>query len=194
MRPASRMKTASSPLTRCRRQTRSYSQRPSRRSGPSSPQTRSTCISIRWWPLIRTPGPDSRPGVTTRRAAPRTKLQDNPGIHSLVPDLLRSPVGEVVRPILLMRRHLTTGPLLLALVLFCSGATTVFAQSTPPAKPSTPAPPSSSSTAPSSAPDSTPPNTTFSLPVDVNRVKEQAERLPAVKLDEQQLRFYVLIL
>jgi hypothetical protein len=32
------------------------------------------------------------------------------------------------------------------------------------------------------------------LPIDVSRVKEQAERQPAVKLDEQQLRFYILIL
>jgi len=103
-------------------------------------------------------------------------------------------VGEVVRPILLMRRHLTLSPLLLALALFHAGATTVLAQSAPPAKPSPAVPPSSSSTAPSSATDSTPPNSTFSLPVDVNRVKEQAERQPAVKLDEQQLRFYVLIL
>jgi len=30
--------------------------------------------------------------------------------------------------------------------------------------------------------------------VDINRVKEQDGRQPAVKLDEQQLRFYVLIL
>lgn len=30
--------------------------------------------------------------------------------------------------------------------------------------------------------------------MDINRVKEQAGRQPAVKLDEQQLRFYVLIL
>lgn len=112
----------------------------------------------------------------------------------MVLDLLRSPLGEVVRPILLMRRSLTS-PLLLALALFYAGATTLLAQSAPPPKP--PAdPPSSSSTAPSSAPDGTSPNSGFSLPlpVDVKRVKEQAERQPAVKLDEQQLRFYVLIL
>jgi hypothetical protein len=32
------------------------------------------------------------------------------------------------------------------------------------------------------------------LPVDIQRIKQEAERQPAVKLDEQQLRYYVLIL
>jgi len=32
------------------------------------------------------------------------------------------------------------------------------------------------------------------MPVDLERVKEQAERQPAIKLDEERLRFYVLVL
>ncbi len=112
-------------------------------------------------------------------------------MNRLVPDLLRRLTGEVVRPILL-RRHLTIGPRVLALVLV-SGATTLFAQTTPPAKASPSAPPSSTASAPSAPQDATSPSQT-TLPIDVAHVKEEAERQPAVKLDEQQLRFYVLIL
>jgi hypothetical protein len=92
-----------------------------------------------------------------------------------------------------MRRHLTTGPLLFALALIGACATTLFAQTTPPTNSSSAVPPSSSASSPSSRQDGPPPQQP-PLPVDVSRVKEQAQRQPAVKLDEQQLRFYVLIL
>jgi hypothetical protein len=93
-----------------------------------------------------------------------------------------------------MRRHLTTGPLFLAFAFLCAGATALFAQTLPPQHPSSAAPPSSSASSPSSPQQDDAPPPHRPLPVDVARVKQQIEQQPAVKLDEQQLRFYVLIL
>jgi hypothetical protein len=47
--------------------------------------------------------------------------------------------------------------------------------------------------APPAAKDDTSTAAAQSLPVDLDRIKQQAEKQPAVKLDEQQLRFYLLV-
>jgi hypothetical protein len=72
-----------------------------------------------------------------------------------------------------------------------------FAQSASPAPSSPAAPASSAPSAPASpAPAQTPPAPapTTGLPVDVDRIQELAQKRPAVRLDDKQLRFYALVL
>src|SRR5438552_11025369 len=92
-----------------------------------------------------------------------------------------------------------------AFVVALLGATAVAAGAqTTPAKPapdprSTPAqlagPSDASGSTPTPAdPPPSPAQKVTPLPVDLEHIKEEAEKQPAVKLDENQLRFYVLVL
>lgn len=54
-------------------------------------------------------------------------------------------------------------------------------------------PPAVVAPATAAAPDDKPAANVEALPVDLDRIRQQAEKQPAVKLDEQQLRFYVLV-
>jgi len=88
-------------------------------------------------------------------------------------------------------RALTIGLAWLALVVF---AVPARAQTAAPASLTTPVP---ASTGPARPDPVSPPDkvaqATPSLPVDLDRVQQQAEKQPVLKLDEQQLRFYVLV-
>jgi hypothetical protein len=70
-------------------------------------------------------------------------------------------------------------------------ASPAHAQVTPQAK-AVP-PPAVVAQPPTPAAGDTPAPNAQALPVDLDRIKQQAEKQPAVKLDEQQLRFYVLV-
>jgi len=68
-----------------------------------------------------------------------------------------------------------------------------YAQDAP--KTDSPAPaPKPAQTAPSNPADGNSAPDTTSLPIDLQHVKEEAGKSPAVKLDDQQLRIYVLVL
>lgn len=88
-----------------------------------------------------------------------------------------------------MKRVLSL-PVPLALAMLLTGGTLSYAQ--PQTTAGAPSPGQAAS--PTAAKPYTPifPETT-PYPVDIERVKEQAEQVPAVKLDDQQIRFYVLV-
>ena len=97
-----------------------------------------------------------------------------------------------MRPIQYMRRILGLS-VLVAVVVSLSGVATLAAQTqTPPAAQATPDP--AASPAPAAKETKPAAKQAAPLPVDVDHIKAQAEKQPAVKLDEQQLKFYVLIL
>src|SRR5260221_10431282 len=97
-----------------------------------------------------------------------------------------------MRPTLRMSQPRVLGPVLLALGLSLSGATTLLAQTqADPAKPASDAAPTA--VPPADQTPGTMSSPASSLPVDVEHIRRQAEKQPAVKLDEQQLRFYVLV-
>ena len=82
------------------------------------------------------------------------------------------------------------------LAALLSGGTGVAAQAQSAApRPKPPAPTAIAPVAPQSADKpSASPAAPDTLPIDLDRVQQQAEKRPTVKLDPEQLRFYVLVL